>query len=137
MRKLTCAIIVLLAVFAAAQQPAAAPAAHSPHAAQPAESPDKIWAELVQGNQRFVTGKLKPHPIVSVRAEWTTTQQPKAMVLSCSDSRVPPELVFDQTLGDLFVVRSAGNIAGPLGLASLEYSYDHLATTVLVVLGHT
>ena len=59
------------------------------------------------------------------------------MVLSCSDSRVPPELVFDQTLGDLFVVRSAGNIAGPLGLASLEYAFSHLGSTVLVVLGHT
>jgi carbonic anhydrase len=75
--------------------------------------------------------------VVRVRAEWTKTQQPKAMVLSCSDSRVPPELVFDQTLGDLFVVRSAGNIAGPLGLASLEYAFDHLGTTVLVVMGHT
>ena len=59
------------------------------------------------------------------------------MVLSCSDSRVPPELVFDQTLGDLFVVRSAGNIAGPLGLASLEYAFDHLGSKMLVVLGHT
>jgi len=59
------------------------------------------------------------------------------MVLSCSDSRVPPELVFDQTLGDLFVVRAAGNIAGPLGLASLEYAFDHLGSTVLVVLGPT
>ena len=59
------------------------------------------------------------------------------MVLSYSDSRVPPELAFDQTLGDLFVVRSAGNTAGPLGLASLEYAFDHLGTTLLVVLGHT
>ena len=137
MRKLTYAAIIFLAVSAVGQQPTTPVATHPQHAAQPAKSPDKIWSELMEGNQRFVSGKLKPHAVVSVRAEWTQSQHPKVMVLSCSDSRVPPELVFDQTLGDLFVVRSAGNIAGPLGLASLEYAFDHLGSTVLVVLGHT
>jgi carbonic anhydrase len=96
-----------------------------------------IWVNLMEGNKRFVVGKLKPRAVVSVRESLAKSQQPKATVLSCSDSRVPPELVFDQTLGDLFVVRAAGNIAGPLGLASMEYAFDHLGSTVLVVLGHT
>ena len=106
-------------------------------AAEPAEPPNKIWSDLMDGNKRFVAGQLMPQPVVKVRESLTKSQHPKAMVLSCSDSRVPPELVFDQTLGDLFVVRAAGNIAGPLGLASLEYAFDHLGSTVLVVLGHT
>jgi carbonic anhydrase len=130
--------IIFLATFTVAQQPAAPepPAAHHGHAAQPAQSPDKIWSDLMDGNS-FVAGKLKPRTVVSVRESLTKSQHPKAIVLSCSDSRVPPELVFDQTLGDLFVVRAAGNIAGPLGLASMEYAFDHLGSTVLVVLGHT
>lgn len=131
--------IVLVASFSLAQQPAASapPAAHHGHAAQPAQSPDKIWSDLMDGNKRFVAGNLKPRALVSVRESLATSQHPKVMVLSCSDSRVPPESVFDQTLGDLFVVRAAGNIAGPLGLGSMEYAFDHLGSTVLVVLGHT
>jgi carbonic anhydrase len=110
---------------------------HHGSAAQPTPSPDKIWSDLMAGNKRFVAGKLKPRDVVSIRKSVRQSQHPKAMVLSCSDSRVPPEIVFDQTLGDLFVVRAAGNIAGPFGLASLEYAYDYLGSTVLVVLGHT
>ena len=91
----------------------------------------------MEGNKCFVSGRLEPEDLVSIRKSLTKEQHPKVMVLSCSDSRVPPELIFDQTLGDLFVVRAAGNIAGPLGLASLEYAFDHLSSTVLVVLGHT
>jgi len=138
-RRLSCFAIVFLATFVIAQQPAVPPppAAHHGHAAQPTQSPDNIWSDLMDGNKRFVAGNLKPRALVSVRESLTKSQHPKAMVLSCSDSRVPPESVFDQTLGDLFVVRAAGNIAGPLGLASMEYAYDHLGSTVLLVLGHT
>jgi carbonic anhydrase len=135
--KLAYLAIFFLASFAVAQQPAASSGPHDGHAAHSAQSPDKIWSELMDGNKRFVAGKLKPQAVVSVRESLTKSQHPKATVLSCSDSRVPPELVFDQTLGDLFVVRAAGNIAGPLGLASMEYAFDHLGSTVLVVLGHT
>src|SRR5438477_8182222 len=130
-RKLAYLAIIFLATFAVAQQPAAPapPAAHHGHAAQLAQSPDKIWLDLMDGNKRFVAGRLKPRAVVAVRESLTKSQHPKATVLSCSDSRVPPELVFDQTLGDLFVVRAAGNIAGPLGLASMEYAFDHLGST--------
>jgi carbonic anhydrase len=139
LRKLPYWVIIFLATFAVAQQPAAPakPTAHHEHSPHPAQSPDKIWSDLMDGNKRFVAGKLKPRAVVSIRQSLSKSQHPKAMVLSCSDSRVPPELVFDQTLGALFVVRAAGNIAGPLGLASMEYAFDHLGSTVLVVLGHT
>jgi len=138
-RRVAYPAIIFFATFAIAQEPAAsAPlAAHHEHAAKPAQSPDKIWSDLMDGNKRFVAGNLNPHAVVRVRESLAKSQHPKATVLSCSDSRVPPELVFDQTLGDLFVVRAAGNIAGPLGLASMEYAFDHLGSTVLVVLGHT
>ena len=138
-RKLAHFAIIILATCAAAQQPTAPapPVAHHGHAAQPAQSPDKIWSDLMNGNKRFAAGKLKARAVVSIRESLTTSQHPKATVLSCSDSRVPPELVFDQTLGDLFVVRAAGNIADSFGLASMEYAFDHLGSTVLVVLGHT
>jgi carbonic anhydrase len=137
MRKLTYAVIILFAVFAAAQQPATPSAAGSHHAAQPAVSPEKIWSELMEGNNRFVSGRLKPEDWVNIRKSLTNEQHPKVMVLGCSDSRVPPDMIFDQALGSLFEVRTAGNIASPLGLASLEYAFDHLGSTVLVVLGHT
>lgn len=137
MAKLSYSIVLFLAAVAVAQQPAATPAAHSPHAAHPAESADQIWSQLIEGNKRFVTGRMKPEHVVSDRKSLTNAQHPKVMTLSCSDSRVPPDVIFDQPLGTLFEVRTAGNIAGPFELASLEYAFDHLGTTVLVVLGHT
>jgi carbonic anhydrase len=131
-------IVIFIATFAVAQQTAPAPQAmHHETAAQPAQSPDKIWSDLMEGNKRFVAGKPKPRDVVHVRESLTKAQHPRVMVLSCADSRVPPEMIFDQTLGDLFEVRTAGNITGSLGLASLEYAFDHLGTRVLVVLGHT
>src|SRR5262249_27367728 len=63
-------------------------------------------------------------------------QHPKVVVLTCSDSRLSPELLFDKSIGDLFVIRSAGNIADSVGLGSIEYAVDHLGSSVLVVLGH-
>ena len=66
----------------------------------------------------------------------TGGQQPNVIVLSCSDSRVSPELIFDQSLGDLFVIRTAGNVADPVGLGSIEYAVEHVHASVLVVLGH-
>jgi carbonic anhydrase len=104
--------------------------------ATPAVSSDQIWSQLEAGNRRFAEGQPGPRDLVARRRQLAKSQQPKAAVLSCSDSRVPPEIVFDQGLGDLFVVRSAGNSADPLAIGSLEYAVEHLGTTVLVVLGH-
>src|SRR6266481_3748604 len=70
------------------------------------------------------------------RAELTKSQHPFAIIVSCSDSRVPPEMVFDEGLGDLFVLRVAGNVINDEGLGSIEYAVDHLAVRLIVVLGH-
>lgn len=94
-------------------------------------------AELKQGNQRFVEGRMM-HPDQSpdARQPLSEGQSPFAIVLSCSDSRLPPEIIFDQGLGDLFVVRVAGNVVDPAGMGSIEYAVGHLGTHLIMVLGH-
>ena len=96
----------------------------------------RIWSVLASGNRRFVSGKPQGRNLVTRRKELANTQSPRVAVLSCADSRVPPELVFDEGLGDLFVVRSAGESADPLAVGSLEYAVEHLGTVVIVVMGH-
>jgi carbonic anhydrase len=93
---------------------------------------------LKEGNDRYVAGKAQ-HPNVDTERRNSTAagQEPFATVLACSDSRSPVELLFDRGVGDLFVIRVAGNIAGESELASLEYGVEHLNTPVLVVLGHS
>ena len=97
---------------------------------------DRSWIELAAGNQRFVSGKPAPHDLVARRKQLVNGQNPHTTVLSCADSRVPPEMIFDQNLGDLFVVRSAGESADPLSVGSIEYAVAHLGTTLVVVMGH-
>lgn len=134
------AILVLLALPGVGQQPATAPAQPSTHHAvktPPPPSADAIWADLMEGNKRFMAGKPKARQLVSLRESLASSQYPNVIVLSCSDSRVAPELVFDKSLGELFVVRSAGNIADAIGVGSIEYAVEHLGSSVLVVMGHT
>jgi carbonic anhydrase len=110
---------------------------HAPQESRVAKtSADQVWARLAAGNNRFIHGKTRAHDYVSQRHAVAKGQQPEVAVLSCSDSRVPPEILFDQGLGDLFVVRSAGNSADALGIGSLEYAVEHLGSVVIVVLGH-
>lgn len=92
---------------------------------------------LKQGNERFVKMKLK-HPDTSIkkRLELTKGQHPFVTILSCSDSRVPVELIFDQGLGDIFVIRNAGNVLDEHVVGSIEYAVEHLGTNLVVVLGH-
>jgi carbonic anhydrase len=104
--------------------------------ASPTPSAESVWADLMEGNQRFVDGKTKTFDVVPLRQGLAKGQAPKVVVLSCSDSRVGPEILFDKSLGDLFVVRSAGNIADAIGVGSIEYAVEHLGSSVLVVLGH-
>jgi carbonic anhydrase len=101
-----------------------------------AQTADQIWNDLESGNRRFASGKSESRNLVARRKELAKTQNPRVAVLSCADSRVPPELVFDEGLGDLFVVRSAGENADPLAVGSLEYAVEHLGTVVIVVMGH-
>ena len=140
-RELFC-IVILFGFLGVglAQQSATAPAktTHAqPHAAtKPEASPDAVWADLMAGNRRFVAGKPRQHMVVPLRKKLASGQSPDVIILSCSDSRVSPELVFDQSLGDLFVVRTAGNVADPVALGSIEYAVDHIHSPVLVVMGH-
>lgn len=100
-------------------------------------TPDEALARLLEGNRRFV--KEVPHPPVhsANRIALESGQNPFAVVLGCSDSRVPIETIFDQQPGDLFVVRVAGNFVNDDGLASIEYALDVLSCELVVVLGHS
>src|SRR5271155_4192061 len=103
-------------------------------ATMPAEQGLKL---LLEGNQRFVAGKLEhPNQTPDRRAEVAKGQHPFASVLACSDSRTPPEIIFDRGLGDIFTVRVAGNVADKVVIESLDYSVKHLGVRTGMVLGH-
>ena len=98
---------------------------------------DQALARLAAGNQRFVVGRARfPTVQKEVLAELAKGQQPYATIIGCSDSRVPPELVFDAHFGELFIVRVAGNIISPEVMGTLQYAAVHLRTPLFVVLGH-
>lgn len=93
--------------------------------------------KLEEGNSRFASGKpMHPDETLERLRELKKGQHPFAVVVSCSDSRVPAELVFDQGLGDIFSIRTAGNVIGDYELGSLEYAVEHLECKLIVVMGH-
>ena len=96
----------------------------------------QVWQRLIAGNMRFVQGLFQGRNLLDLRRTLTQGQQPEAAVLCCSDSRVPAEIIFDQSLGDLFVVRTAGLVLEPTGIGSLEYAVAHLHVPLLVIKGH-
>ena len=107
------------------------------HQAESKLTPDSVLIELKTGNAHHVRHQYQhPHETVARQRELVTGQHPHAELLSCADSRVPPEIIFDQGLGDLFVVRVAGNVATDTEIGSLEYGAEHLHIPLLVVLGH-
>lgn len=153
--------VVIVGLFNASQFAGAADPADSD---RPSVAPAEAISRLKEGNGRFTAGNPQ-HPHESVderkymaansyenagtislgmtseqaakrRAELAKSQHPFAIILSCSDSRVPPEIVFDEGLGDLFIVRVAGNVLNDEGLGSIEYGVDILGARLIVVLGH-
>jgi len=99
---------------------------------------DQALKILMEGNARFASGN-STHPDQSIadrRAELVTSQHPFAIVVTCSDSRVPPEIVFDQGLGDIFVVRTAGEVMDNVTFGTIEYGVDHLNVSLILVIGH-
>jgi carbonic anhydrase len=104
----------------------------------PRLAPDDAIKELMAGNQRFAANHLTAcgHDLAALREHTVEKQEPFAAVLACADSRVPVELVFDQSIGRLFVTRVAGNVASPEMIASLEYGVAVLGISAIVVLGH-
>jgi len=107
--------------------------------AQTTMSPDAALRELLAGNQRFAANQLTSieHDLIMLKDKTVAKQEPFAAVLSCADSRVPVELVFDQTIGHIFVTRVAGNLVTPEIIASLEYGVAVLGVKTLLVLGHS
>ena len=115
-----------LAAFAFAAEPAA-----------PSVSTGAALAKLKEGNARFVRNKVSTaKPTTAKRIETAQAQHPFAIVLGCADSRTSPEIIFDQNIGDLFVVRTAGNLVDDHALGSIEYAVEHLGARLIVVLGH-
>ena len=100
-------------------------------------SPEAALERLVKGNERYASGKSTPQNYVSTRSSLVKAQNPFACILGCSDSRVGPEICFDESLGDLFVTRIAGNYLNLDILASLEYGTAVLGASIIMVLGHT
>ena len=101
-------------------------------------SADDVLARLRAGNERFVNGRARfPTVQKEILAQLAKGQRPYATILGCSDSRVPPELVFDAGFGELFIIRVAGNVVSPEIAGSLQYAGRHLRTPLFVVLGHT
>lgn len=122
---------------ARAAAPAADPHAAAAHAAPPSVPPEEALTRLMSGNARYCQGlSAHPHANAVRRIEVAAGQAPFAVILACADSRVSPELIFDQGLGDLFVVRVAGNIVDDATLASIEYAVIHLGSTLIMALGH-
>lgn len=102
-------------------------------------SPDQALQQLKDGNQRFVAGKstFSRNLTLQRRGEVVHSQSPWAIILTCSDSRVPAEPIFDCSFGDLFVIRVAGNIAAPTQLGSIEFAVKEFKTPLILVLGHS
>ena len=139
-RTITLLAPVVAACLAGCAGPSAA-ATHASAAAHTAEvakvSPTEANQRLSEGNARFVAGHSQhPRQDPERRTELASTQHPFAVVLGCADSRTGPETLFDQGLGDLFVVREAGNVVDDHTLGSIEYAVEHLHSPLIVVLGH-
>jgi len=123
---------------AATSSPAPAPVSTVTTAdAQAALTPQAVLAELEAGNQRFAAGELTAWDYQAQVAKTASGQYPKAVILSCLDSRIPPEIVFDQGIGDLFVARVAGNFENEDILGSMEFATKAAGAKLIVVLGHT
>jgi carbonic anhydrase len=106
------------------------------HNSRPNLNGRQVWQRLMEGNMRFVQGLFQGRNLLDLRRTLARGQQPEAAVLCCSDSRVPAEIIFDQSLGDLFVVRTAGLVLEPTSIGSLEYAVAHLKVPLLVIKGH-
>ena len=100
-------------------------------------TPEEALQKLLDGNERYIQDRLlHPDRNTERREAVSARQEPFAIILGCSDSRVPPEIIFDQGVGDLFVVRVAGNVVGPIALESILYSTKYLHSSLIIVLGH-
>jgi len=101
-------------------------------------TPEEALKKLIKGNRRFAERNMEhPDQTVERQIEIIQGQHPFAIILSCSDSRIPPEIIFDQGLGDLFVIRVAGNLIDDMITGSIEYAVEHLHVKLVMVMGHS
>ncbi len=101
------------------------------------DSPQSAYTKLLAGHKRYMQMSLrKDGKAIKDRQKLATGQEPHTVILSCSDSRVPPEIIFDQALGEIFVIRTAGQMLDSSSIASIEYAVSHLGTNLIVVMGH-
>ena len=137
-RRIPTLLVASLALAAPGARAAAQPAAPAAHeSAAKGLTPAQALERLEAGNHRYANGTpTHPNESAARRTEQAKGQHPYAVIVSCADSRVPPEIVFDAGLGDLCVIRTAGNRLDDLVLASIEYAVQHLGTSLVVVLGH-
>ena len=107
-------------------------------AAESSLTPDEALRKLMEGNKHYVANQATAAKLSdqTTRASLSKSQKPYAIILSCSDSRVPPEIIFDKGLGEIFVIRVAGNVPDPVVLGSIEYAAEHLGSPLVMVLGH-
>jgi carbonic anhydrase len=126
-----CAAVLGLVTLAAGM-------AFATSASAPAVSPDEALQMLMDGNQRYVENHMTGAKLcdLTTRTSLAKSQHPYAIILTCSDSRVPPEIVFDKGLGEIFVIRVAGNVPDRVVLGSIEYAAEHLGSPLVMVLGH-
>jgi len=135
--------LALTSAVAVADSPTAAPPAAATDVGvttaevQASLTPDAVLTQLQAGNERYASGQLTERNVLAQVAATATGQYPKAVILSCLDSRIVPELVFDQGIGDLFVARVAGNIENADILGSMEFATHVAGARLIVVLGHT
>lgn len=137
MHRILLAIVLGLGLAHATEPPPAkAAAAHTKSAASAQPSSDEVMQRLRAGNERYRNDVRKNVSFSAARAATSTSQHPWCTVLSCADSRVPPEIVFDTGVGELFTVRVAGEVAEPSTTGSVEYASEHLDVPTIVVMGH-
>ncbi|MBQ0027130.1 MAG: carbonic anhydrase [Lachnospiraceae bacterium] len=102
------------------------------------EEAKQSLAKLLSGNENYMSGNITPNISAALRTDLATNgQHPYAIVITCSDSRVPAELILDSSLGDIFVIRTAGNVVSDFEIGSVEYGAEHLGCPLILVLGHT
>lgn len=102
------------------------------------EKSEEALAKLLSGNEKYLSESITPNVSASLRTDLSTNgQHPYAIVITCSDSRVPAELIFNSSLGDIFVIRTAGNVVSDFEIGSVEYGAEHLGSPLILVLGHT
>jgi carbonic anhydrase len=136
---LAVAACVMFAVPAMADEVACTTGMYKINDACVKPNPEQGLELLLKGNEKFISGNLdllKKYSTPTVRKGLAAGQKPFAVILTCSDSRLAPEILFDKGLGEIFVVRVAGNIVAPHELGSIEYALEHLGANLIVVLGH-